>query len=143
MPFLLIFEGWGIVIEFLGVLALILSFALGIISPVSFAAFMLLSIGFGLVLSFTALLMEEITFHTYPKMKHVLVLFVVAIIENLGYRQLTAFWRFEGLIRHLRNEKSVWGEMTRKSSWQTTTENETAAMQKAPSIPISNTNGTK
>ena len=143
MPFLLIFEGWGIVIEFLGVLALILSFALGIISPVSFAAFMLLSIGFGLVLSFTALLMEEITFQTYPKMKQVLVLFVVAIVENLGYRQLTAFWRFEGLIRHLRNEKSVWGEMTRKSSWQTTTENETAAMQKAPSIPISNTNGTK
>jgi cellulose synthase/poly-beta-1,6-N-acetylglucosamine synthase-like glycosyltransferase len=117
MPFLLVFEGWGAVVEVFGYLGLIAGFAFGFISFASFAAFMFLSIGLGLVLSFTALLMEEMTFHTYPKMKHVLVLFLVAIIENFGYRQLTTFWRFEGLVRHLRKEESVWGEMTRKASW--------------------------
>jgi cellulose synthase/poly-beta-1,6-N-acetylglucosamine synthase-like glycosyltransferase len=120
LPFLLVFEGIGAALEIFGYLAMTLCFAFGLISVDAFAAFMLLAIGLGLLLSFTALLLEEMTFHTYPKIKHLLVLFVVAVIENFGYRQLTTLWRFEGLVRHLRKEESVWGEMTRKASWADT-----------------------
>ena len=119
LPFLLFFEGFGVVIEVLGYAAMIFGFAFGLISLESFATFMLLAIGLGLLLSFTALLLEEIAFHTYPKIRHLFVLFAVAIIENLGYRQLTTLWRFEGLIRHWRGDEAKWGEMTRNTAWQT------------------------
>lgn len=118
LPFLLFFEGLGAVVEVLGFLVMIAGFAFGMISLESFAAFMLLAIGLGLLLSFTALLLEEITFHTYPKIRHLLVLFAVAIAENFGYRQLTTLWRFEGLYRYWRGHEAAWGEMTRKTTWQ-------------------------
>ena len=36
----------------------------------------------GLMLSTTSLLLEELSFHTYPKARHLLVLFLVSIVEN-------------------------------------------------------------
>ena len=118
LPFLIIFEGLGAALEIFGYVAMIFSFAFGLISLDAFAAFMLLAIGLGLLLSFTALLLEEMTFHTYPKVKHLFVLFVIAVIENFGYRQLTTFWRFEALVRHVIKDEAKWGEMTRKTTWQ-------------------------
>jgi cellulose synthase/poly-beta-1,6-N-acetylglucosamine synthase-like glycosyltransferase len=119
LPFLLFFEGLGPLIEVGGYAAIIFCFIFGFISLEAFAAFMLLAIGLGLLLSFTSILLEEITFRTYPKTKHLLVLFCGAILENLGYRQLNAFWRLEGLIRWLIKSESKWGDMTRTASWQT------------------------
>lgn len=119
LPFLLFFEGLGPLIEVGGYAAIIFGFIFGFISLEAFAAFMLLAIGLGLLLSFTSILLEEITFRTYPKTKHLLVLFCGAILENLGYRQLNAFWRLEGLIRWLIKSESKWGDMTRTASWQT------------------------
>jgi hypothetical protein len=39
------------------------------------------------------------TLRTNRKLSHVLKLFAVALLENLGYRQLTAFWRVIGTVR--------------------------------------------
>ena len=134
LPFLLIFEGIGCVIEVFGYAAMIFGFAFGLISLESFGAFMLLAIGLGLLLSFTSLLLEEITFHTYPKFRHLLVLFAIAFLENFGYRQLTTIWRFEGLIQWLRGSEAEWGEMTRTSSWQSAAA--PPASQKLPSPAV-------
>ena len=42
----------------------------------------------GVMLSTTALLLEELSFHTYPKARHLFALFAVSILENFGYRQV-------------------------------------------------------
>lgn len=118
LPFFLIFEGLGPVIEVGGYFALIFCFVFGFISFEAFYSFMLLAIGLGLLLSFTSIFLEEITFRTYPKTKHLLVLFCGAVLENFGYRQLNAIWRLEGLIRWLVKTESKWGDMTRTASWQ-------------------------
>jgi hypothetical protein len=97
---------------------MIVTYLLGLLSFSSFMIFLLFAIGLGMVLSVSALLLEELSFHTYPKMRHILVLFVVALVENLGYRQLNAFWRFQGLVRWLMGSKPGWGEMTRTATWQ-------------------------
>jgi hypothetical protein len=34
-------------------------------------------------------------------------------VENLGYRQITALWRFQGIFQVVRKKK-IWGRMTRK-----------------------------
>jgi hypothetical protein len=42
----------------------------------------------------------------------------VAVLENLGYRQLVALWRLEGLARWAGGSNAPWGEMTRSARWQ-------------------------
>jgi hypothetical protein len=54
----------------------------------------------------------------YPKLRHVYKLVLVAILENLGYRQLNCWWRMVGLYRWATQKESTWGAMKRKGSWQ-------------------------
>ena len=70
------------------------------------------------MLSTTALLLEELSFHTYPKARHLLVLFVVSVFENFGYRQLTSFWRLQALYGWVTGAGIAWGDMKRKATWQ-------------------------
>jgi hypothetical protein len=97
---------------------MVVTFLLGLLSFRSFVVFLFFAIGLGMLLSVCALLLEEMSFHTYPKMRHILLLFVAALAENLGYRQLNSFWRLEGLVRWLLGRKPGWGQMTRTAAWQ-------------------------
>jgi cellulose synthase/poly-beta-1,6-N-acetylglucosamine synthase-like glycosyltransferase len=118
LPFNVLLEWLGPIIEVGGYVFMIASYLLGLLSLSSLLVFLLFAIGLGMVLSVSALLLEELSFHTYPKIRHILVLFVVALVENLGYRQLNSFWRLQGLIRWLTGNKPGWGEMTRTATWQ-------------------------
>jgi len=118
LPFNVVLEWIGPAIEVSAYVFTIVTYLLGLLSFLSFEVFFLLSIGVGMLLSVSALLLEELSFHTYPKMRHILMLFVVALVENLGYRQLNSFWRFQGLVRWLTGNKPGWGEMTRTATWQ-------------------------
>lgn len=135
LPFMLFFEGIGPVLEVSGYVIMTLCFFFGLLSFKAFTAFMLLAISLGLLLSFTSILLEEITFRTYPKTRDLLILFGVGIIENLGYRQLNAFWRFEGLLKWFFNADSSWGEMTRTASWATETPKPVVVTLSAASNP--------
>ncbi len=117
IPFVFFFEGLGGLVEVVGLVFMILAVALGLISWHAFVAFMLVAIGLGLLLSTTALLLEEMTFHTYPKTKDLLLLFAAIVLENFGYRQLNAVWRVIGLYKWITKSQAGWGEMTRTASW--------------------------
>ncbi len=118
-PFMVLWEWLGPLFEFIGCLFLVTGALLGVVSLPLAAAFASLSIVFGVLLSVTALLLEELTFHVYPKSRQVLLQYLVAIAENFGYRQLISWWRLIGLVRWLRGEQASWGKMTRWGSWQT------------------------
>ena len=47
------------------------------------------------------------------RLRRILAL-AAAIVENLGYRQLTCVWRIQGLWSQLARRNAVWGEMTRQ-----------------------------
>ena len=79
---------------------------------------MSVAIGFGMLLSATALLLEEISFHVYQRPSELFRLFLAVIMENVGYRQLTSVWRLIGLFQWVFGRKATWGKMTRNSSWQ-------------------------
>lgn len=117
-PFMLIFEWLGPALEITGLALMLLTLMCGIISGQAFAAFMLLAIGCGMLFSITALLLEEMSFHTYPRARHLLLLLAAAILENFGYRQLVSLWRLIGLWKWLTGGRVGWGEMTRTASWQ-------------------------
>jgi cellulose synthase/poly-beta-1,6-N-acetylglucosamine synthase-like glycosyltransferase len=115
-PFMLIFEGLGPVVELLGYVVMAVLVASGLISWPAFGAFLLLAFGMGLMLSASALLLEELAFRTYPRPRHLLKLLAAILVENLGYRQLNCWWRVVGLWQWASRRKQVWGTMTRVGS---------------------------
>jgi cellulose synthase/poly-beta-1,6-N-acetylglucosamine synthase-like glycosyltransferase len=119
-PFMLIFEMYGPLFEFGGLIFMLVTFAFGFLPDWTVFAFFLLSVGLGLLLSISSLLLEELTFHIYPKPRHILTLIGVAIAENLGYRQLNSYWRIKGLYLWMRGKQATWGEMKRKATWNKT-----------------------
>jgi hypothetical protein len=69
--------------------------------------------GYGVLLSLLAILLEELTFRRYATLKDVVRLVGYALIEPLGYRQLTVLDRLRGLWRFLRRDER-WGRMQRE-----------------------------
>jgi hypothetical protein len=117
-PFFLVFELLSPLVEVAGLVVMGVAFALGMMTGENFLAFLLAAFALGLMLSTTALLLEELSFHTYPKARHLVVLFLVSILENVGYRQVMSVWRLHALYQYLSGAKIGWGEMKRKAEWQ-------------------------
>jgi len=113
MPYFLIFEAAGPIIEASGYVVTALAVAFGMIDVVFAELLFLAAIVFGAMISLSAVLLEEMSFRRYPKVRHLLLLASIGVIENFGYRQLTTWWRLRGVIDFLR-KKSGWGVMTRK-----------------------------
>ncbi len=115
-PFLLLFEGIGPVVELVGYVVMTLLFAGGLVAWPAFGAFLLMALGLGTMLSACALLLEEIAFRTYPRPRQLFQLLAAMCAENLGYRQINAWWRLVGLWQWASRRKQVWGDMTRKGT---------------------------
>jgi cellulose synthase/poly-beta-1,6-N-acetylglucosamine synthase-like glycosyltransferase len=117
-PFFVLFELLSPVVEVGGFLVMGAALALGMMTGTSFLAFVAVAFSLGVMLSTTALLLEELSFHTYPKARHLLALFVVAILENFGYRQVMSVWKLQALYGWVTGQRILWGDMKRKANWQ-------------------------
>lgn len=117
-PYAVIFEWLAPVVELAGYVFMIAAWWLGTISVEAFLAFLAAAIGMGVLLSVTAMLLEEMSYHVYPKLRQFFALLAVAFVENLGFRQLTTIWRLQGLLQWAFRRKAVWGEMKRSGAWQ-------------------------
>lgn len=113
-PFMVAFEWLGPVVELGGYVFMVFAFGWGWISWDAFAIFLFLAIGLGILLSASGLLLEEMSFHIYPKARHLGVLALFVVLENFGYRQLSAWWRLIGLWRWIFQREGTWGTMKRK-----------------------------
>lgn len=113
MPYFLIFEAAGPIIEASGYIVTALAVAFGMIDVIFAELLFLSAVVFGAMISLTSVLLEEISFRRYPKVRHLLLLAALGVIENFGYRQLTTWWRLRGVIDFVRR-KQGWGVMTRK-----------------------------
>ncbi len=117
-PFALLFEWASPAVEVTGYVFFAAGLAVGAVSVEFAAAFLLVAIGLGILLSVLALVLEEMSFHTYPRIRDMLLLLVASVAENFGYRQLTALWRLVGLWKWMMRREARWGDMTRTASWQ-------------------------
>jgi cellulose synthase/poly-beta-1,6-N-acetylglucosamine synthase-like glycosyltransferase len=117
LPYYLIFEWASPLVEVFGYLFMIAGFACGIIGASSFLLFLGVAVGLGVLLSSSALLLEEMSFHMYPRQRHLAILILAAILENFGYRQLNALLRLAGLAQWAAGRRPAWGEMRRSGEW--------------------------
>lgn len=113
MPYYVVFEALGPIIEFSGFAVTLIALALGLLDW-RFAELMFLAaVAYGAILSIAAVILEELSFRRYPRIGQLLALSLMGIAENFGYRQMTAWWRLRGTLDFLR-KKQGWGTMTRK-----------------------------
>jgi cellulose synthase/poly-beta-1,6-N-acetylglucosamine synthase-like glycosyltransferase len=113
MPFFLLFELLGPVIAIAGYLILPLAAVLGLLSVSILVAFLIVALLLGLLLSISALALEELSFRRHARHREAGRLAAYALLDNLGYRQLNDFYRVAGIVDFIRGERS-WGEMERK-----------------------------
>jgi len=112
-PFFFLFELLSPVIELTGYLIFVVSLILGALNLPFVIAFLVSAILLGILLSVSSIFLEEISFHKYPRLRDVLTLCGFAVLENFGYRQLTAWWRLRGLIELLFRRRG-WGKAKRR-----------------------------
>lgn len=117
IPFALLYECLNPVVEAIGWAYFGGGFIAGFVEWDFALAFLLVNIGFGTLLSVSALLLDEVSHHTYPRLGQILKLLAAATVENLGYRQLTAYWRLVGMVEWLVGAKARWGDMKRTADW--------------------------
>ena len=113
LPYYVLFEFLAPVIELLGVVAVVLGLCLGAVNLHFAALFLLAALGYALLLSLAALAVEELSFHRYQRWSDLASAAAAAVVENVGYRQLTAVWRVQGMWSALRGREQVWGQMER------------------------------
>jgi len=116
IPFYLVFELLGPVIEVAGYVFIIVCAFMGWLAWPEALLFLALAIGLGVLLSTSAIMLEELSFHMYPRTRDLMLLYGIAIVENFGFRQLTAIWRLQGLMRWLLGRKHAWQTITRSAS---------------------------
>ena len=100
-PFHSYIEGLGAAVEFLGYLLIPVGIFLGMVPPGLLLVFILLGFVYGGFLSVGAVLLEELTYRRYPRLRDLLTLLTFAVLENLGYRQLVLYYRFQGTMKFL------------------------------------------
>lgn len=113
MPYYVIFEMCGPLIEFLGYLILSYSMITSRINyPFAFI-FFLLAVLYGITISLSSILLEEYSLRRYPRISDVFVLFFYGLLENIFYRQFITGVRVKAFFDFLFGKKE-WGSMKRK-----------------------------
>jgi cellulose synthase/poly-beta-1,6-N-acetylglucosamine synthase-like glycosyltransferase len=112
-PYFVFVELLAPVVELVGLGALALGLALGIVNVPFAVMFLIVAYGLGLLLTTLTIALEEWTYGGYGGLRDRLVLLCFGALESLGYRQLTALWRVRGMARHWRGHAD-WGAMERE-----------------------------
>lgn len=110
-------EVLGPIVELTGWLTLPYLALTGRLSVAAMLLFLALALLFGMILSVTSVLAEQVLLGQYRQTGRTLILVGLAILENLGYRQLTQVMRLWGTVQWLlprRRGGQRWGEMARR-----------------------------
>lgn len=100
-PFQLYVEALGAVVEFVGYFMVPFALMFGMVPPTLYILFVLLGLIYGGFLSVGSVLLEELTYRRYPSLHDLAILLLFAVMENLGYRQIVLYYRFQGVVRFL------------------------------------------
>ncbi len=112
-PYFFFLEMLGPLLETLGYAAFLVTLLSGRATGAYALAFLAVAFVFGMVLSISAVALEEVTFRRFPRRRDLFLLFLIAALENLGYRQLNTYWRLKGTLSGILG-RGGWGAMPRK-----------------------------
>lgn len=105
MPFHAYMEALGCVVEAAGTVFVPFSFLIGAMPLSLFVLIMLLAVGYGTLLSMGSVLLAELNLYRYPRIRQVLILMLYSVVEGVGYRQIMAFFRAQGVLQYFSGVK--------------------------------------
>jgi cellulose synthase/poly-beta-1,6-N-acetylglucosamine synthase-like glycosyltransferase len=113
LPYFWIFELFAPLLELFGIIIVPLALALGVVNIPYAILFLVLAYGLAVLVTLSAMAAEEWSFHRHERWRDLGLTLGASVLENIGFRQLTVWWRLEGWWASLRRKKQVWGVMTR------------------------------
>ncbi|MCF7740836.1 MAG: glycosyltransferase [Candidatus Marinimicrobia bacterium] len=113
-PYFYFLEMLGPLIELPGYILLGIAIILGKVAGIYTVLLLMVAFVFGITLSIVSIGLEEMTFRRFSNLGDLAKLYLLAILENFGFRQMTAYWRIKGILAAIRGTNSGWGEMKRK-----------------------------
>lgn len=112
-PYFAVFELLGPLVQLLGLPATIAAWSIGAVSTTFLAAFLVVSLVLGVLLSVAAVGLEEFSFRRHVRAREAGRLILYAVVENLGFRQLADAWRLQAFVDLARRRRD-WGTMQRR-----------------------------
>lgn len=112
-PFYFFGEMLAPLVELFGYVITAAGLAIGAVNREFAALFLLVAIGYGLLLSIWTFVLEELTYRRYSRLSDFGRLILYAVLENFGYRQITVFFRLQAFWKYARGVRS-WGVMHRE-----------------------------
>jgi cellulose synthase/poly-beta-1,6-N-acetylglucosamine synthase-like glycosyltransferase len=113
MPFYLIFEMLGPFVELVGYVIFTFFVLTGQLNRPFAVIFFLVAVIYGVVLSLSALLIEEFSAQRFPRLSDIFIIAVFGILENIVYRQWLVLVRVKAFFDLVRGDKG-WGTMEKK-----------------------------
>jgi cellulose synthase/poly-beta-1,6-N-acetylglucosamine synthase-like glycosyltransferase len=113
LPAFVVFELFGPVVELLGYVVVPIAYLVGVLNTRYMAAFLAVAFLLGMLLSIFAVLLDDIAFRRHARIRDLALLTFASIVENLGYRQITVWWRVCAFWEYWRGY-SGWGQMERR-----------------------------
>lgn len=112
-PIFAIFELLGPVVELAGYLWFVASLLMGRMDLAVALLYLTVAVLLGTALSIQSLVMDDLESGSFKLKSQRAVLAVVALLENVGFRQFTLLFRLRGMLRFLFGVKT-WGKMVRQ-----------------------------
>ncbi len=112
MPYMLVYEILGPLIEIASYLLIIFLAFKGLLSVPALLLFLLVSFGLTIVIRAGAMFVEQYSFRTFP-MSAIFRLLSMAVLENLGYHQFLSIARILAFWDWIRGEKG-WARVKRE-----------------------------
>lgn len=113
VPFYVFGEMIAPIVELFGWTALLLGLMVGAVDGQFALLFLVVAVAYGTILSLWAVVLEEVSFKRYRRRRDFWRLIGFALIEGLGYRQMTVLFRLQAFWRQFRGDEG-WGKMTRE-----------------------------
>ncbi len=113
-PYWFFYEWLAPILEFLGCIAVIVFFYLGILNWDFFIAITATIYSFSIMFSFYAILWEVYSYNQYSKTRDILTLMLFAIIEPIVFHPIVVWSSVRGNYKKLFKIRSGWGSQVRK-----------------------------
>ncbi|MBV9947572.1 MAG: glycosyltransferase family 2 protein [Myxococcales bacterium] len=125
LPYQFVFEALAPLVECAGLLVLLLTLAMHLLSPAALLSFLALAMAINLALSTLSVLLcvksergaeamsQTLSLFRYDRSRDILMLLVAGMLSNLGYRQYLVAWQLKGLWDFIKG-KQGWDKFARK-----------------------------
>jgi cellulose synthase/poly-beta-1,6-N-acetylglucosamine synthase-like glycosyltransferase len=114
LPYTAFFEGLGPLIELSGYVITTIAAVMGLLNWTHYRVMLAASVLFGIAGTLAAVFLSDIASGRYSRGNDLALLFASAVLENLGYRQLSSWWGWVGTWQAATG-KGGWGPMTRRA----------------------------